>query len=151
MDSPFITTPYVSAGPIALGMARTQLHSLLGLPDNSKESRFGPKVTDRWHAEDITIALSHETGSVMEIQFGSEQREAEVFGIRLFDRAGPNVYRDLCQADGAPCEDLGFTVFFKFGITLAGFLAADQDDRTVTVFAKSVWDESDPRLKPAKL
>jgi hypothetical protein len=95
--------------------------------------------------------LSHDAGSVVEIGFGSEQSEAEVAGVRLFDRVGPDVYRDLCRADGAPREDVGFTVLFKFGITLDGFLVAEQDDRAVTVFAKGIWDENDARLKPAKL
>jgi hypothetical protein len=151
MLSPFIITPYVSAGPVTLGMTRTQLHALLGPPDSSRKSRFGPKVTDRWLAEDLTIMLSHDAGSVVEIGFGSEQSEAEVAGVRLFDRVGPDVYRDLCRADGAPREDVGFTVLFKFGITLDGFLVAEQDDRAVTVFAKGIWDENDARLKPAKL
>lgn len=148
MLSPFFITPYAGAGPIKLGMTRTQLHSLLGPPDSSKKSRFGQKVTDRWLNEDLTITLSNDAGDVVEIGFGSEQSEAEINGVRLFDRAGVDVYRDLSQADGAPREDLGSTVLFRFGMTLSGFLVTEQDDRAVTVFAKGVWDESDPRLKP---
>jgi hypothetical protein len=149
MFSSFDIVPYVSVGPLRLGMTRAELHSILGKPDTTKKSKFGPKVVDRWRAEDLTVTLSSETGSVEEIGFGSAQRLAQVNGIRLFAQDGPHAYRDLCLADGGARHDVGFTVLFKLGVTLSGFDVTAQDDRTVTVFAKGVWDENDQRLKPA--
>lgn len=148
MFSSFDIVPYVSVGPLRLGMTRAELHSILGRPASTKKSRFGPKVTDRWRTEDLTVTISSETGSVEEIGFGSAQRLAQVNGVRLFAQDGPLVYRDLCLADGAARHDVGFTVLFRFGVTLSGFGVASQDDRAVTVFSKGVWDENDPQLKP---
>lgn len=151
MITPFVIVPYVSVGPIALGMGRADLHTLLGKPDYSKKSRFGPKVIDSWNKEDLTVISSGTDGVVMEVGFGKEQSQAEVSGVKIFDRDGSTVYRDLCMADGAPKQHVGFTVLFKFGLALDGFLVTEQDDRAVTVFAKGVRDEADPRLQPVKV
>ena len=72
----------------------------------------------------------------MEISFGNVQIEAEIQGIKLFEQNGPDVYRELCLIDGAPREDVGFTVLFKLGVALDGFLVTDQEQRVVTAFAK---------------
>lgn len=132
-------------------MGRAQLHALLGPPDYSKKSRFGPKIIDTWDKEDLTVISSDAQGTVLEVGFGRAQAAAEVNGVKLFDRAGSSVYRDLCVADGAPKQNVGFTVLFKFGLALDGFLATEQDDRAVTVFARGVRDERDPRLQPVKI
>lgn len=151
MITPFVIVPYVSVGPINFGMARADLHTLLGAPDYSRKSRFGPKIIDSWNKEDLTVISSGADGTVMEVGFGKEQSQAEVSSVQLFDRDGSTVYRDLCAADGAPKQNVGFTVLFKFGIALDGFLVTEQDDRAVTAFAKGVRDEADPRLKPVKI
>ena len=136
MISNFAVVPYVCAGPINFGMSRVQLHSILGAPERSKKSRFGPKIIDYWLEEDLTITSSDTDGVVMEISFGNVQIEAEIQGIKLFEQNGPDVYRELCLIDGAPREDVGFTVLFKLGVALDGFLVTDQEQRVVTAFAK---------------
>ncbi|WP_118186100.1 hypothetical protein [Paraburkholderia phosphatilytica] len=151
MITPFVIVPYVSAGPIRLGMDRSQLHALLGPPDHSKKSRFGARIIDRWNTEDLTVISSDAAGSVQEVGFGAKQSEAQVAGFKLFDRDGPTAYRDLCLADGTPKEHVGFTILFKFGVTLDGFHVTEQDDRAVTVFAKGVRDENDSRLTAVKI
>ena len=151
MFTNFRVFPYVGVGPIYFGMNRDQLHAILGIPDSSKNSRFGPKVIDYWHSNDITIMFSAVDGTALEIGFGYAQMTAEVEGIKLFERSGPEVYRDLCLLDGYPREDVGFTVLFKFGITLDGFLISDQEQRVVTVFSRGVWREYDPKLLPVKI
>ena len=144
----FVVTPYVGVGPIRLGMTGAQLHALLGPPNSSRRSRFGPKLIEHWRQEDLTVVLSGPQGGAAEISFGSHQAGAEVHNVPLFSRSGPDTYRDLCRLDGAPREDVGMTVQFRLGITLDGFLATDQDQRVVTVFAAGTWDEGDPRLTP---
>jgi hypothetical protein len=90
-------------------------------------------------------------GTALEISFGYAQIAAEVVGIKLFERSGPEVFRDLCLLDGYPREDVGFTVLFKFGITLNGFFISDQEQQVVTVFSREVWREHDPKLLPVKI
>jgi hypothetical protein len=151
MLNDFVVDPYVGVGPLRLGMSRGEVQNVLGLPDRSKNSRFNAKIIDQWTTEDITVVFSDNSGTAVEIGFGSEQAQAEVRGIKIFGNDGPSVYRDLCVADGAPRTDVGFTVLFSLGLTLDGFLTTDQDDRAVTVFAKGTWDERDPNLQVVKL
>lgn len=147
----FKIVPYVSVGPIAFGMKRVDLHSVLGAPDRGKKSKFGPRFTDYWLDEDITVVSSSEDGVVEEVSFGAVQREAEIDGYKIFQPLGPDSYRELCQRDKAPRAEVGFTVLFHFGLVLDSFLATDQEQRVVTAFARGVWKEDDPDLTPLRL
>lgn len=150
MLNDFVVDSYMGVGPILLGMTRGQVQSILGAPARTKNSRFNSKVIDHWVGEDITVIFSDQSGTALEIGFGSEQAEAEIGGVKIFGKDGPSVYKDLCAADGNPRSDVGFTVLFGLGITLDGFLDTDEDHRAVTVFAKGKWDENDPALRPIK-
>lgn len=150
----FNITPYVNVGPIFFGAKRSDLHKILGAPNSTRHSSFGNNVLDSWTHESIIVTSSGDSGTVLEVSFRSAQRTASVRKISLFDRPQEDVYRELCRLDGAPRIRAGVTVLFKFGIAMAGFSEPredDQDDRSVTAFARDVWDEHDPKFKFVKV
>lgn len=149
MFSDFKIKPYLSAGPIALGISRAQLHTLLGAPSASRIGKFSGNLIDIWDAEGISITMKD--NEVVEIGFGSEQSTAQIEGFRIFGLSGPATHEILCFKDGRPLADAGFTVLLNLGITLSGFLNEDQDERAVTVFKEGLWRADDESLEPIEI
>lgn len=58
------------------------------------------------------------------------------------------MHRKLCELDGSPMYDVGYTHLFKLGIYLIDFHKYDggQDDRVVSIFTLGVYDEDDQDL-----
>ncbi len=114
------------------------------------DSKSGNKI-EYWDSEGLVVTLSGQGGAILSIGFGSQQNTASIRKRRFFDRPGDEVYRELCRLDGAPRYNVGLTVLFNLGIMVGGFEVTDQDERTVCAFARGVFKEDDPELRPIKV
>ncbi len=146
----YIVKPYVGIGDVQFGMARSDIHRILGLPSRSKKSRFSDEVTDFWCDNGLQLVFSSDSGQLLEISLYPNLQETEINGIKVFNEPGRQVYNNLCKADGDPRETVGVVILFSYGVAITGFLNADDDQKSITAFNAGRWNKDDKSLKKLK-
>lgn len=131
-------------------MIRADIHRRLGLPIRSKKSRFSDEVTDFWHENGLQLIFGGEVGQLLEISLYPNLQEVEIDGIKVFDESGRQVFDDLCRRDGDPKETVGVVVLFSYGVTITGFLNADDDQKSIAAFSAGRWNKNDKSLQRLK-
>ena len=82
------------------------------------------------------------------VSFYSNVENIKIGNREIFWDNTKEIYEELAQRDPTARKTVGITVFFKFGISVAGFLGNDDTQKSLTVFAKDQWKPSDPALQP---
>jgi hypothetical protein len=144
--SDYTIESFVGVGMLKFGMPRAQVHVLLGNPPRSRKSKFSEGVTDFWNENGLQLAFSDSRGQLREIGLYPNLPKVELGSLNLFDRPGKEVLQKLCELDGSPRITVGVVVLLQLGIAVSGFLVEDGDERSVTAFARGVWQSNNPKL-----
>jgi hypothetical protein len=135
----FDVEPYVGALPIRFGMARPEVHNLLGPPKRSFPIWDGSGTSDHYWPERFTVGYDN-AGMVKHVGFSPGGVELLIQGQviwTLTDQPDPNPI--LLALDPDPVESVGIWVFLRIGVTTAGYHDNDRSQRAFTVFPHDTW------------
>lgn len=136
MGMRFDIQPYIGALPITFGMARDQVHRLLGQPESSNPIWDGSGVSEHYNASRYNVGYTN-SGTVNHLGFSPGGAELSILGRPLWkpdDQSDPNPV--LLVLDPAPLECVGFWFFMAIGVTTTGYHDDDTSQRAVTVFVR---------------
>jgi hypothetical protein len=135
----FDIQPYVGALPIRFGMARPEVHNLLGPPHRNVPIWNGSGTSDHYRQEHFNVGYDN-AGMVKHVGFAPAGVELLIQGQviwTLTDQPDPNPI--LLALDPDPVESVGFWVFLRIGVTSTGYHDNDRSQRAVTVFPRDTW------------
>lgn len=147
MNGAYEIYPYVGVGQLRFGMTPDEIAKVLGPAEESGLHPSGEFYEDRFDATILTI-YSKIDRRLVQVGFSRWAKGVIYKSIDLFSASPDEVLQMLLQDDGQPYESLGFIVLLDLGIALTGFHDNSEDERTISVFAKGLWDSRKARLKP---
>lgn len=132
----FDIQPYTGALPITFGMAREQVHRLLGPPESSHPVWDGSGVSEHYNAARYNVGYSN-AGVVNHLGFSPGGAELAIQGRPIWTaESQPDPNPLLLTLDPAPLELVGFWFFLAIGVTTTGYHDDDPSQRAVTVFVR---------------
>lgn len=144
----FEILPYVGVGPLRFGMTPDEVATVLGPPAFSVPDEDAAVIV--YYRGDNAIQTSHDarTNRLVLASF-----YFPVAGLRLYDHSlnwerSADWFEWLKQADSSARQKYGITVFFRFGISVAGFQGAENGQKSMTVFDRGQWCPDDPDFGP---
>lgn len=142
--------PYVGVGDLRFGMSQEEAASILGNPDITEEDVDAELTTHYWRDNGLQLSFDALSHKLILISLYSNIQNIRM-GDREFDwHRTSEMYRELLKQDPSARQTVGITIFFKYGISIVGFLSDDLGGKSLTVFAKGQWSPDDPALKLAR-
>lgn len=135
-----IITSYVGVGPLKFGMTKGEVHKILGEPLSVEKSLFSEETKEFWSENGLQLTFSETGESLLEISLSPNLPDVQLNGLKLFEVPGAHAFKVLHEWDNAPLSIAGANIFLKLGLAAGGFLEEDDNDKSVTVFAKGRWD-----------
>jgi hypothetical protein len=135
--SKFNIVPGVGALPIRFGMARSEVHTLLGPPERSGKAAGATR--DYWFRMSVNIGYNKD-GFVNHIGFAPGKFELSFRDAKLWTTSkqpDPNVL--FLSLDPAPMDCLGFLVFDQLCLTTTGYHDNDDSQHAITVYPPGTW------------
>ncbi|WP_044529009.1 hypothetical protein [Herbaspirillum sp. B65] len=136
-----IIMSYVGVGPLKFGMTREEVHQILGAPLSVEKCRFLEELTEYWSENGLQLTYSETDERLLEISLYPNLPNVQLNGLKLFEVPGAYAFKVLHDWDDAPLTIAGASIFLKLGLAAGGFLDDDDNDKSVTVFAKGRWDD----------
>lgn len=142
--------PYVGVGSLKFGMSKFEAEMELGKPSLSQYDDDNGLVTDYWNDNGLQLSFERGTDRLVLISLYSNIDNVGIGSVRIDWNKTNEVYKALLSADLSAKQTVGITVFFKYGLSVAGFLSENNGDKSLTAFAEGQWSPDDPMLKPVK-
>jgi hypothetical protein len=136
-----IIMSYVGVGPLKFGMTRDEVHQILGEPLSADKSWCSEELTEYWSENGLQLTYSETDERLLEISLYPNLPNVQLNGLKLFEVPGAYAFKVLHDWDDAPLTIAGASIFLKLGLAAGGFLDDDDNDKSVTVFAKGRWDD----------
>lgn len=134
----YVIVSHVGVNSLKFGMRRAEIYNEIGSPERTRKSRFSNEITEFWCENGLQLTFSDDE-YLLEIGLYPNLPLVELGGIRLFEEPGVDVMKKLRDLDRSPIEKVGVTIFLNIGIALTGFLNEDDDQKSVSVFARGRW------------
>lgn len=138
----FTIEPYVGPLPLRFGMSPEEVESVLGPPEERRNTPYG--LSERRRKPSVNLGY----------ELLSKELEGAVFAFTeklLYQEHDLFAERDLIsllrQYDPNPFLLVGFVIFLKLGVRLAGF-HNDDDERSIGVFSEGFFDQFREDLEP---
>ncbi|KQN86306.1 hypothetical protein ASF03_21785 [Rhizobium sp. Leaf68] len=136
-------TPFIKMGPVHFGMSPVEVAAIIGEPEFADED---VGYLREYRAIDVPIIV-YENDMVTEIEAFQEVTNVIFRGKRSFEEPGLEILRYLEQENGGASVNVGTILFKNIGITSSFLDQSDGSDRSVTAFAKGLWDDRSSRFK----
>jgi hypothetical protein len=143
----FDIEPFVGALPVRFGMARSEVHGLLGTPEASNPIWNESGTMDYWNESRIIVGYDN-NGIVNHVGFrpgGCKLSLRSTLIWSIDEQPDPNVH--LLQIDSAPVESVGILFYPSLGIGTTGYHDGDENQLCLSVSPAGTWDDV---LKNAK-
>ncbi len=140
--------PYQSVGPLAFGMTQDEVASQLGAPRFKDYDRLLRNTTWYWEDNGVQAVFAGREGGLVMVSLYSNIDGVSILGEPLDWNASDRMFERLRNADNRARSMAGVSVFFRFGVSVAGFGSPSNGEKSITAFAEGQWDEHDPDLKP---
>lgn len=117
------------------------VHEILGVPDATQRIWNDSGTSDFWDEPRMNIGYDNR-GIVNHLGFSAGGCELSLLGTVLWPsgkECDPNW--QLLLRESAPVEYLGFLIFPRLGVCTGGFHDDDENQRALTVWPASQWDE----------
>lgn len=137
--------PYLGVGDVRFGMKPDEVAKFLGPPDRIRTSTMLKERVELRSQNGLQATFSRTDIGLIEIGFSPNILDLRFKDIKVFEDVYSEVLRRLISEDGNPVEYLGTVVLLNLGISLA---KDDDEDKTLSVFAKGRWDSMKEKLKP---
>lgn len=143
----FIISPYDSVGSLKFGMPRLEVEQALGHVDRVMDTP--DEIFELYNFSlDLIAQVDKKEDQLIEVGFGSRSKNVSFEGVLFFESAAQDVVRRLCKLDRNAFIGHGALVFLNLGLSLSGFVEDDDGTKAITVFARGVWDDIIPSMKP---
>jgi hypothetical protein len=140
----FEIVPYIGTNMVNFGATRAEVCDSMGAAERTSISFQGKLIEYRSY---MNVAYTgKEDGVVDHIGFGRQMINVHLSGVKIFQAKSMDVLRELSKIDPEPKEFMNSIVFMKLGISLAGFLDDEDDDKAMAVFIRGKWDPKLPRM-----
>jgi hypothetical protein len=146
MQADWVIHPYVGVGQLTFGMTPDEVAAVLGPPHDSELIADMGEIREQREQAALQAVYSADNKRLLELGFSPPIAGLEFEGVQLFAVPSDDALRRIIQRDPAPLTDVGFVVFFEFGITMTGFHDGDEAQKAVTVFEKGRWDDIKPEM-----
>lgn len=143
--------PYVGVGLLKFGMSQLEAERVLGKPSLSQYDEDAGLVTDYWNDNGLQLFFERGADRLVLISLYSNIDNIGIGSVCIDWDKTKEVYKALLSDDFSAKQTVGITIFFKYGLSVAGFLSENNGDKSLTVFAKGQWDPDDPLLRPVKI
>ena len=137
LKRPYQIFPLQGLDAVKFGMSPAEVAAQFGSPAHTSKNFTGETI-ETWDA--ATVSYSNDNQTVVEIGFSRQLSGVFLNSIHLFSQDSRQVIDALLLLAGETYEGKGFFVFPILGISLFGFLHADESDKTATVFQEGRWD-----------
>jgi hypothetical protein len=143
----YLIRSYAGVDGLDFGVARSDVHRVLGQPARTRTSRFSAELTDSWFDGSLRLTFGEAPGAPLtEVTLYPSVGSVQLEGLDLFGADRRAIYWELCKRDGDARVTVGVTVLLRLGIAITGFLHADATDQAVTAFARGRWQADDDAL-----
>lgn len=143
----FEIVSYQRVGELRFGTSKCMTAQALGHIDRIVDTADG--VIELYNfSSDIVAQLKKASDQLIEIGFGRRSKGVSYGDILFFEQPAREVVRRLCKLDQNALVGYGVLVFLNLGLSLSGFLEDEDDTKAITVFARGVWDDIVPSMKP---
>lgn len=146
----FNVVPYVGVGELKFGMSREDVSSILGPADLYQYDEDTGLITDYRYENGLQTLFVKESGRLVMVSLYSNVENVSVGETAINWGDARNIYEDLLVGDPSAKGAAGITVFFKYGVSVAGFHSNGNGDKSLTAFEVGQWRQDDPMLKPVK-
>lgn len=139
--------PHVGVGDLRFGISPSTAKVILGKPRFSDFNTDTGTTTQYWENNGLQLEFSKDDEKLISISMYSNINNIKIPGITFDWNTSKSTYSSLIKSDTSAMKTVGITVFFKYGIAVAGFLGEDSGDKSITAFSKGQWTPEDPCLE----
>jgi len=146
----FRIQPCKEVGPLRFGMGKLDTERALGHIDREIYAQDG--IVELYNFPfDVIAQVKKSSDELIEVGFGHRAVGVILNNIRFFEQSAQDVLLELYKIDSHAFIGHGAIVFPNLGVSLTGFQAEDDSSKKITAFAKGVWDDIIPSMKPFSL